>query len=78
MSKTRRNEAEPAMAAEPGLARRKPGRPRSADADQAIPAATLGLLADVGLQALSIEQVAARAGVGKKTVYRRWPSKDAW
>jgi AcrR family transcriptional regulator len=77
MSKTRVNGAEPAAAAEAGLTRRKPGRPRSADADRAILAATLGLLADVGLQALSIEQVAARAGVGKKTVYRRWPSKDA-
>ncbi len=77
MSKTARNEAAPAAAVEPGPARRKPGRPRSADADRAILAAALGLLADVGLQALSIEQVATRAGVGRKSVYRRWPSKDA-
>jgi len=56
---------------------RKPGRPRSAQAHQAILSATLELLAEVGFQALSIEQVAARAGVGKMTIYRRWPSKDA-
>jgi AcrR family transcriptional regulator len=54
---------------------RKPGRPRSAQADQAILRATLEELADVGFEALSIEAVAARAGVGKTTIYRRWPSK---
>lgn len=57
--------------------RRKPGRPRSTQAHQAILDATLELLAEVGLQAMSIEQVAARATVGKKTIYRRWPSKEA-
>lgn len=57
--------------------RRKPGRPRSVQAGQAILDATLELLAEVGLQAMSIEQVAARAAVGKKTIYRRWPSKEA-
>ncbi len=54
---------------------RKPGRPRSAQADQAILSATLEELAEVGYDALSIEAVAARAGVGKTTIYRRWPSK---
>ncbi|MBE3559980.1 MAG: TetR/AcrR family transcriptional regulator [Ktedonobacteraceae bacterium] len=57
--------------------RRKPGRPRSKEADQAILDATLELLAEVGLQAMSIEQVAARAAVGKKTIYRRWSSKES-
>jgi len=33
------------------------------------------LLASRGLAAMSIEEVAARAGVGKSTIYRRWPSK---
>ncbi|HLZ60547.1 MAG TPA: TetR/AcrR family transcriptional regulator [Ktedonosporobacter sp.] len=56
---------------------RKPGRPRSAQAHQAILDATLELLVEVGLQAMSIEQVAARAAVGKKTIYRRWSSKEA-
>ena len=33
------------------------------------------LLAERGLAAMSIEEVAARAGVGKTTIYRGWPSK---
>lgn len=58
--------------------RRAPGRPRSARADQAIIEAVLGLLGDgTPLEALSVEAVAARAGVGKATIYRRWASKDA-
>jgi AcrR family transcriptional regulator len=51
------------------------GRPRSTEADRAILSATLELLAERGLDAMSIEEVAARAGVGKTTIYRRWPSK---
>src|ERR1017187_4301758 len=58
--------------ADPGTQR---GRPRSAEADRAILTATVELLADRGLAAMSIEEVAARAGVGKTTIYRRWPSK---
>src|SRR5580692_5441762 len=51
------------------------GRPRSQEADRAILAATLDLLASRGLAAMSIEEIAARAGVGKATIYRRWSSK---
>ena len=51
------------------------GRPRSAEAARAILTATADLLAERGLAAMSIEEVAARAGVGKTTIYRRWPSK---
>ncbi len=51
------------------------GRPRSQEADRAILAATVELLAERGLAAMTIEEVAARAGVGKATIYRRWPSK---
>src|SRR5882672_6890138 len=51
------------------------GRPRSAEADRAILSGTLELLAERGLDAMSIEEVATRAGVGKTTIYRRWTSK---
>jgi AcrR family transcriptional regulator len=52
-----------------------PGRPRSAAADQAILAAVLDELVEVGFDEVTIERVAARAGVGKATIYRRWSSK---
>jgi len=51
------------------------GRPRSEEAHQAILNATLDLLVEVGFSALTVEGVASRAGVGKATIYRRWPSK---
>ncbi|MGC4773609.1 TetR/AcrR family transcriptional regulator [Micromonospora sp. DT44] len=57
---------------------RSPGRPRSIRADEAIVEATLDLLAEGStVEALSIEAIAARAGVGKATIYRRWAGKDA-
>ena len=55
---------------------RRPGRPRSEQADQAIIDATLEVFAEDGPDGLCIEQVAARAGVGKATIYRRWPGKE--
>src|SRR6185437_7433806 len=63
----------PESCAEPDS--RKPGRPRSADADRAIIEATLELLVESGAAAMAIEHVAARAGVSKATIYRRWPNK---
>lgn len=53
------------------------GRPRSGEAHLAILSATLDLLVAAGYDGMSIEAVAARAGVGKATVYRRWESKAA-
>jgi AcrR family transcriptional regulator len=55
---------------------RRPGRPRSAAADSAILQATLELLLDTGYRGLTMEQVRARAGVGKATLYRRYGSKE--
>lgn len=58
--------------------RRSPGRPRSEAAEQAILAAVLELLGQgVPYGALSLEQVASRAGVGKATLYRRWANKES-
>lgn len=58
-------------------AQRAPGRPRDIRCDQAIIGATLEILAAGGMAGLSMEAVAARAGVGKATIYRRWSSKES-
>ncbi len=55
----------------------KGGRPRSLQAQQAILDATLTFLATEGFEAMSIEAIAAAAGVGKQTIYRWWVSKEA-
>jgi AcrR family transcriptional regulator len=62
-------------AADPAGAAARRGRPRSQEADRAILAAAAALLAEGGFAALSIEEVAARAGVAKTTIYRRWNSR---
>ncbi len=54
---------------------RKRGRPRSAEVDAAIERVTLELLPEHGLRGLRMEEVAARAGVSKATLYRRFASK---
>jgi AcrR family transcriptional regulator len=54
---------------------RKPGRPRSEKVRKAVIRSTLKLLERVGFNELNIEAVAARAGVGKATIYRWWPTK---
>lgn len=55
---------------------RRAGRPRSENADRAIIKAALEEFAEAGPEGLSIEKVATRAGVGKATIYRRWPGKE--
>jgi AcrR family transcriptional regulator len=52
------------------------GRPRSPHVEAAILDATLEILADGGYGGLTIEAVAARAGVSKAAIYRRWPSRE--
>ena len=52
------------------------GRPRDPSRDGVIRAAILRLLADVGYNALTMDAVAAEAGVGKATIYRRWRTKQ--
>jgi AcrR family transcriptional regulator len=52
------------------------GRPRSAKAQQAILAAAIELLLEQGLHAMSMDDVAERAGVSKATIYRWWASKE--
>jgi AcrR family transcriptional regulator len=54
-----------------------PGRPRSQATDQAILHAALELFIQWGIDGVNIERVAARAGVARTTVYRRWSSKEA-
>lgn len=56
---------------------RERGRRRSERSHHAIIAATQELLVERGYRELTIEGVAARAGVGKQTIYRWWPSRAA-
>jgi AcrR family transcriptional regulator len=62
-------------AAGPGRPRR--GRRRDPAVDQAILSAAVDLLGEVGYLRLTMDQVASRAGVGKASLYLRWPNKVA-
>jgi AcrR family transcriptional regulator len=53
----------------------RPGRPRDPACDAAILQATLDVFADEGYAGVNIDRIAARAGVGKATIYRRYSSK---
>lgn len=53
------------------------GRPRSQRAHNAILDAAFNLVLEEGFRAVSLESIAAKAGVAKTTVYRRWPNKAA-
>lgn len=53
------------------------GRPRDSSIDDRVLAATRELLMEVGWHGLSIRLIATRAGVGRASLNRRWPSKAA-
>jgi AcrR family transcriptional regulator len=55
--------------------RRARGRPRDGRVDEAVLSATLELLGEVGYARLTVDRVAARAGVSKPSLYLRWPGK---
>jgi AcrR family transcriptional regulator len=57
-------------------AKRGRGRPRDPETDSKITRAASELLLLRGFDKTTVDEVAARAGVGKATVYRRWPSKE--
>ena len=65
------------MAAEPIPAETRRGRPRSRGTEKAILKAASEIVMATGLAGMTIEGVAERAGVGKASIYRRWPSKGA-
>jgi AcrR family transcriptional regulator len=59
-----------------GPVRRKRGRPRDPLADGRILSAASSLILLRGFDAMTVDEVAATAGVGKATVYRRWSKKE--
>jgi AcrR family transcriptional regulator len=54
----------------------RPGRPRDPEVDEAILSTALRMLAEAGFARLTMDAVAARAGVGKASLYRRFPTKE--
>jgi AcrR family transcriptional regulator len=72
-----KNDRSAEAATVPARAPTRAGRPRSERAHQAILTAARELLIEKGFAAMRLEHVAARAGVGKATIYRRWRSKEA-
>nr|MDQ3757161.1 TetR/AcrR family transcriptional regulator [Actinomycetota bacterium] len=55
---------------------RSPGRPRDPATDQAIVDAAIDVLREQGFGGFTVDAVAARAGVSKATIYRRWSGKE--
>ena len=53
------------------------GRPRDPSRDAAILGAAYDVLAETGYEDMTLSAVAARAGAGKATLHRRWPTKEA-
>jgi AcrR family transcriptional regulator len=57
--------------------RARPGRPRSEESRAAVLRATSELLHEVGLRAMTTEEIASRSGASKATIYKWWPNKYA-
>ena len=57
--------------------RSRPGRPRSEQSRSAVLRATSELINEVGLRAMTTDEIANRAGVSKATIYKLWPNKYA-
>jgi AcrR family transcriptional regulator len=55
---------------------RSAGRPRDRSIDERVFTVTRELLVEVGWDELSMRQIATRAGVGRSSINRRWPSKS--
>ena len=55
----------------------RPGRPRSQQSRAAVLRATSELMREVGLRAMTTEDIAARSGASKATIYKWWPNKYA-
>ena len=53
------------------------GRPRDPRRREAILRAAIALVAEVGYDRMTVDALAARAGVSKPTIYRRWPGGKA-
>jgi AcrR family transcriptional regulator len=70
-----RQDSSGGLSDERGRARR--GRSRDPEVDAAILTAAMALLAEIGYARLTMDQVAARARVGKASLYLRWPNKVA-
>ncbi len=68
MAGSRATEAQP---------RTRPGRPRSEESRAAVLRATSELLHEVGLRAMTTEEIASRSGASKATIYKWWPNKYA-
>lgn len=62
---------------EPSRKSARLGRPRSLATQEAVLKASLELTQEIGYSKLTMEGLAAKAGVGKQTIYRWWPSKAA-
>ncbi len=56
---------------------RSPGRPRSEHSRAAVLRATSELLHEVGLRAMTTEEISSRSGASKATIYKWWPNKHA-